>query len=65
MQIIQEIMNEAASKVAQHYAQKMIAAGMNPTEQAVSEAIAANWETVSEEIASLYSLAVAELGETA
>ena len=53
-----EVMNEVMAVIAKHYADKISASGMEPTESAVQEAVAENWDKVSKQIAELYGKAM-------
>jgi glycerol-3-phosphate responsive antiterminator len=53
--LIPEVMTAAMQTIAQHYATKMKAQGMSPTQEEIHQAMQNNWEKVSQEIASLYA----------
>lgn len=53
--IIPEVITAAMQTIAQHYANKMIKQGLNPTQEEISQAMQNNWEKVSQEISSLYA----------
>lgn len=53
--IIPEVMTAAMETIGQHYANKMIEQGLNPTKEEIAQAMQNNWEKVSQEVASLYA----------
>ena len=56
--IIPEIMTEAMNAVAQHYVGKIIEQGLTLSQAELDKIMKANWESVSKEIAAVYSRSV-------
>lgn len=60
-QVAAIVLTKAAEAVAKHYADRMVAKGLNPTLAEIEASLAANAEQVNAEIASIYADAMAEL----